>query len=126
MSTQTKIEWTERTWNPAVGCSKVSPGCANCYAEAMAIERLMVVETKGDHLEGNNDTNYKKRLLELCSGSFQWENVTRVGELELVYNPQTTVNCALVYQKDWKSELGGLLIGKQSEPITDNARPCTN
>lgn len=36
MSTQTTIEWTERTWNPTVGCSKVSPGCAHCYAEAMA------------------------------------------------------------------------------------------
>jgi len=27
-----KIEWTQRTWNPVVGCSKVSPGCKNCYA----------------------------------------------------------------------------------------------
>lgn len=36
MSTQTSIEWTEQTWNPAVGCSKVSPGCAHCYAETMA------------------------------------------------------------------------------------------
>lgn len=31
-----KIEWTDATWNPIVGCSKVSPGCANCYAERMA------------------------------------------------------------------------------------------
>lgn len=35
MST-TKIEWTEATWNPVTGCSKVSPGCLNCYAERMA------------------------------------------------------------------------------------------
>jgi len=33
------IEWTESTWNPVTGCSKVSPGCKNCYAERMA-ERL--------------------------------------------------------------------------------------
>jgi protein gp37 len=33
----TKIEWTEMTWNPVTGCSKVSPGCLNCYAERMAI-----------------------------------------------------------------------------------------
>lgn len=32
----TKIEWTERTWNPIVGCSVVSPGCTNCYAMRMA------------------------------------------------------------------------------------------
>jgi protein gp37 len=30
------IEWTEETWNPVVGCSKVSPGCAHCYAETIA------------------------------------------------------------------------------------------
>jgi protein gp37 len=36
MSTKTSIEWTERTWNPTVGCSKISPGCAHCYAEVMA------------------------------------------------------------------------------------------
>ena len=39
MST-TKIEWTERTWNPIVGCSIVSPGCTNCYAMRMAGRRL--------------------------------------------------------------------------------------
>ncbi|UTG93171.1 DEAD/DEAH box helicase [Geobacter sulfurreducens] len=88
---------------------KIYPDFIFCLSAEGGIERLMVVETKGDHLEGNNDTNYKKKLLELCSGSFQWENVTRVGELELVYNPQTSVNCALVYQKDWKSELGGIV-----------------
>lgn len=32
----TKIEWTDRTWNPVVGCRKVSEGCRNCYAEKMA------------------------------------------------------------------------------------------
>lgn len=31
----TKIEWTESTWNPVTGCTKVSPGCLNCYAERM-------------------------------------------------------------------------------------------
>lgn len=34
------IEWTDVTWNPVTGCSKVSPGCANCYAERMATTRL--------------------------------------------------------------------------------------
>jgi len=31
-----KIEWTESTWNPVTGCSKISSGCLNCYAERMA------------------------------------------------------------------------------------------
>jgi protein gp37 len=34
------IEWTEKTWNPIVGCSKVSPGCAHCYAELVHKTRL--------------------------------------------------------------------------------------
>ena len=35
-SRSTKIEWTEKTWNPVTGCSKISAGCANCYAEKMS------------------------------------------------------------------------------------------
>lgn len=31
-----KIEWTEETWNPITGCTKISPGCQNCYAERMS------------------------------------------------------------------------------------------
>lgn len=34
-STQTGIEWTDKTWNPTTGCDKVSPGCLHCYAEAL-------------------------------------------------------------------------------------------
>lgn len=36
MAQLSSIEWTEATWNPVTGCSKVSPGCKNCYAERMA------------------------------------------------------------------------------------------
>jgi protein gp37 len=36
------IEWTESTWNPVTGCSKISPGCKHCYAERMA-ERLQAM-----------------------------------------------------------------------------------
>jgi protein gp37 len=36
MSQQSKIEWTESTWNPVRGCQKVSPGCKHCYAETFA------------------------------------------------------------------------------------------
>lgn len=34
--TKSKIEWTDRVWNPVTGCTKVSQGCKNCYAETMA------------------------------------------------------------------------------------------
>ena len=36
MGDKTGIEWTDATWNPVTGCSKVSPGCAHCYAERLA------------------------------------------------------------------------------------------
>jgi protein gp37 len=36
MAQSSKIEWTDATWNPVIGCSKVSPGCEHCYAERMA------------------------------------------------------------------------------------------
>lgn len=41
-----RIEWTEATWNPSVGCKKVSSGCANCYAETMA-RRLQAMRAPG-------------------------------------------------------------------------------
>lgn len=36
MSYHSSIEWTDATWNPIRGCTKISPGCKNCYAEALA------------------------------------------------------------------------------------------
>lgn len=39
---KTKIEWTESTWNPTTGCTRVSAGCKNCYAERMA-KRLQLM-----------------------------------------------------------------------------------
>jgi len=36
MSEKSTIEWTDATWNPVTGCTKVSPGCKNCYAETFA------------------------------------------------------------------------------------------
>src|SRR3989338_3301864 len=36
MGDQSAIEWTDATWNPVTGCTKISPGCKHCYAERMA------------------------------------------------------------------------------------------
>lgn len=44
--TTTSIEWTEQTWNPTVGCTKISPGCKHCYAESMS-RRLQAMGTRG-------------------------------------------------------------------------------
>jgi protein gp37 len=37
MANQSNIEWTDATWNPITGCTKISPGCKHCYAERMAM-----------------------------------------------------------------------------------------
>jgi len=46
MSGKSNIEWTEQTWNPTSGCTKISPGCKHCYAETMAI-RLKAMGARG-------------------------------------------------------------------------------
>jgi len=53
---KSKIEWTDATWNPSIGCTKVSEGCAHCYAEVMA-KRLQAM--------GNNDyiNEFKFKIL---------------------------------------------------------------
>lgn len=47
---KTKIEWTESSWNPTIGCTKLSAGCKNCYAETMA-RRLRAMGNK-DYKDG--------------------------------------------------------------------------
>ena len=44
--TTTKIEWTDKTWNPITGCTKISAGCVNCYAEIMARRLRAMGQTK--------------------------------------------------------------------------------
>lgn len=46
MTTSSKIEWTEQTWNPTTGCTKISSGCKHCYAETMA-KRLQAMGANG-------------------------------------------------------------------------------
>ena len=52
MAQHSSIEWTDTTWNPVIGCRKVSAGCKNCYAERMA-RRLAAMAT-ADHARNRN------------------------------------------------------------------------
>ena len=45
MALDSAIEWTDATWNPVTGCTKVSPGCKFCYAERMA-KRLQAMNQR--------------------------------------------------------------------------------
>jgi len=46
MTTKSRIEWTEHTWNPVLGCTKISAGCKHCYAETLS-RRLQAMGTPG-------------------------------------------------------------------------------
>lgn len=63
MSAISKIAWTERTWNPVIGCSKVSEGCRNCYAIRMA-----------HRLGANPQTPQYKGLTQVKGGKPEWTN----------------------------------------------------
>lgn len=52
MAQTSTIEWTDTTWNPVVGCTKVSPGCVNCYAERMG-KRLAAISVSISARGGN-------------------------------------------------------------------------
>src|ERR1700685_547886 len=72
MSDRTAIEWTQASWNPATGCSKVSPGCAHCYAETFA-ERGRGIG--GHHYEQGFDLRlWRERLQQ----PLQWRRPRRV------------------------------------------------
>jgi protein gp37 len=72
MATKTKIEWTDTTWNPVRGCTKISPGCKHCYAETFA-ERFRGV--KGHPYERGFDLRLvPEKLLE----PFSWTQPSMV------------------------------------------------
>ena len=69
-------------------------------------ERLLVLETKGEHLAGNHDTTYKQGLLDLLSERFS--GLQRVGGMELVGDGYD-LDCALVLETEWETTIPVLL-----------------
>jgi protein gp37 len=68
----TKIEWTERTWNPVTGCTKISTGCAHCYAETMA-RRLQAMGV-AKYADGFVPTTHEDTLEE----PFKWKQSSTI------------------------------------------------
>lgn len=62
MSQRSRIEWTQSTWNPTTGCTKISSGCKHCYAEAMA-KRLQAMGVNG-YENGFDLTMLPERLIQ--------------------------------------------------------------
>lgn len=76
---ETAIEWTERTWNPIVGCSIVSPGCTNCYAMKMA-DRL---EHMGPQLNGDGNPHLSHYMGTTTRGQFLSKPPVWTGKLAI-------------------------------------------
>jgi len=67
--------------------------------------RMVVLEMKGKHLAGNDDTEYKAAVLRLMTEAFAVEQASRVGDLEMVVEDGRTVECDLVLMPDWATRL---------------------
>jgi protein gp37 len=76
MATNSKIEWTERTWNPILGCSIISPGCHNCYAMSMA--RRLKAMALAD-LAAGKEPGRKRHYVDVIGTDGRWN-----GKLVLV------------------------------------------
>ena len=72
MSDRSNIEWTDATWNPVTGCTKVSPGCDHCYAETLA-ERFR--GTPGHYYERGFDLQLRPEKLDQ---PLRWRRPRRV------------------------------------------------
>ena len=74
-----KIQWTDDTWNPIVGCSKISPGCANCYAEIKAkhswLQRLPQYREVITGKKWNGKTCFAEMALE---NPLHWKQPSRI------------------------------------------------
>lgn len=72
MSDKTKIEWTDATWNPVTGCSRVSAGCKHCYAETFT-NRFKGVP--GHHFERGFKVTLRPEMLEI---PLRWKKPRRI------------------------------------------------
>jgi protein gp37 len=79
MGDRSNIEWTDATWNPVLGCSKVSPGCDNCYAISMSARLEAMGNPAYEGLTSEGDWTGKIRLLpERLDQPLRWTKPRRV------------------------------------------------
>ena len=88
MATNSSIEWTESTWNPVSGCTKVSAGCLNCYAERMAMRLQAMGQER--YANGFNVALHCEALAE----PYQWKKsrVVFVNSMSDLYHEKIPVD----------------------------------
>ena len=90
----TKIEWTDKTWNPIIGCSKVSPACDNCYAEKMAARLATMPQTADNYGTVVTDRKWNGKtalIYSVLKKAMHWRNPCRVfvGSMTDLFHPST-------------------------------------
>lgn len=88
--------------------NKIYPDFIFAIDDGDGRDRIMILETKGDHLD-NPETKYKKKVMEACAEAYRYEGATSRGELELVVDGETTVSCELIFEGQWETDLSRLL-----------------
>jgi type III restriction enzyme len=88
---------------------KVYPDFIFAMSRDESDKRIVVLEMKGRHLAGNEDTEYKKTLLRMMSEAFVEDNIAHIGELDLVGMNGTRMECDLVLIPEWKTKLPELM-----------------
>jgi type III restriction enzyme len=94
---------------------KVYPDFIFAHERQGKTDLIRVWETKGDQLEGNLDTQYKRKVLEIASKHYRAEDGVKAGRLELVGRAGETVECDLVLMSEWKTE-----VSKRLRPNADS------
>lgn len=102
MALQSSIEWTESTWNPVTGCSKISPGCKHCYAERMA-RRLQAMGHP--HYRNGFDITLHEDALEI---PLRWKRPQTifVNSMSDLYHPEVPLKFIrkvfeVMHRADW-------------------------
>lgn len=65
---------------------------------------MIALETKGEHLEGFHDTDYKKAVMAFLTDHFEWDSTALVGEFELETRGATII-CDMVMLDEWENEV---------------------
>ncbi len=89
---------------------KIYPDFIFAVQSGSGPDRLLVLETKGDHLD-NPDTAYKDKVLSLMTENFAWDSTASAGTLELIKDGET-VECSLVLMSEVKAKLPGMIKSK--------------
>ena len=99
MADRTKIEWADATWNPVTGCTRVSPGCENCYidwAPPFRIEGRHFVDRDGNRSHAIGSSTGVRLHPERLDQPLRWRKPRRVFVNNSTTKPGTNIRRLMV------------------------------